>query len=86
MSLNGLSISQNAGKWHSESTKISNFLGGGMPPNPPSLVDANHSCKILDPPLISTPFLGQKTLINDKLLRLSMLLRLMLALLVKTRA
>ena len=22
-----------------------------MPPNPPSLVDANHSCKILDPPL-----------------------------------
>ena len=22
-----------------------------MPPNPPSLLDANHSCKILDPPL-----------------------------------
>ena len=22
-----------------------------MPPNPPSLVGANHSCKILDPPL-----------------------------------
>ena len=47
MSMNGLSISQNAGKWHSESTKI--FSWGGMPPNPPGLVDANHSCKILDP-------------------------------------
>ena len=22
-----------------------------MPPNPPSFVGANHSCKILDPPL-----------------------------------
>ena len=29
-----------------------NFLRGSMPPNPPSLVGANHSCKILDPPLL----------------------------------
>ena len=27
------------------------FSWGSMPPNPPSLVGANHSCKILDPPL-----------------------------------
>ena len=27
------------------------FSWGGMPPNPPSYVGANHSCKILDPPL-----------------------------------
>ena len=50
MCLNGLSSSQNAGKWHSESTKFQ-FSWGGMPPNPPSLVDVNHSCKNLDPPL-----------------------------------
>ena len=43
-------FSQNAGKWHSESTKFQIFFGG-MPLNPPSLVDANHSCKIQDPPL-----------------------------------
>ena len=30
------------------------FSWGSMPPNPPSLVGANHSCKILDPPLYST--------------------------------
>ena len=28
------------------------FPWGSMPSNPPSLVGANHSCKILDPPLI----------------------------------
>ena len=28
------------------------FSWGSMPPNPPSLLGANHSCKILDPPLI----------------------------------
>ena len=27
------------------------FSWGSMPPNPPSLLGANHSCKILDPPL-----------------------------------
>ena len=27
------------------------FSWGSMPPNPPSQVGANHSCKILDPPL-----------------------------------
>ena len=27
------------------------FSWRSMPPNPPSLVGANHSCKILDPPL-----------------------------------
>ena len=27
------------------------FSWGSMPPNPPSLVGANHSRKILDPPL-----------------------------------
>ena len=52
MWLNGLSCSQNAGKWHSESTKFQISLGDHAP-NPPSLVGANHSCKILDPPLPS---------------------------------
>ena len=28
------------------------FSWGSMPPNPPSLVGANHSYKILDPPLL----------------------------------
>ena len=32
------------------------FSRGSMPPNPPSLVRANHSCKILDPPLIGCTF------------------------------
>ena len=32
--------------------KFQIFLGG-MPPNPPSLVDANHSGQILDPPLFT---------------------------------
>ena len=27
------------------------FSWGSMPSNPPSLVGANHSCQILDPPL-----------------------------------
>ena len=30
------------------------FSWGSMPPNPPSSVGANHSCQILDPPLIHT--------------------------------
>ena len=30
------------------------FSWGSMPPNPPSLVGANHSCQILDPPLFSS--------------------------------
>jgi len=46
-----LSFSQNAGKWHSESTKFQISLGEHAL-KPPSLVGANHSCKILDPPLI----------------------------------
>ena len=28
------------------------FYWGSMPQNPPSLVGANHSCKIVDPPLL----------------------------------
>ena len=32
------------------------FSWGSMPPNPPSLVGANHSCQILDPPLIIVVF------------------------------
>ena len=52
MCLNGLRCYQNARKWHFESTKFQIFLGS-MPPNPPSLVGANHSCQILDPPLKS---------------------------------
>ena len=51
MCLNGLRCSQNAGKWHFESTKFQIFLGKHAP-KPPSLVGANHSCKILDPPLL----------------------------------
>ena len=50
MCLNGLRCSQNAGKWHFESTKFQIFLGE-QAPKPPSLVGANHSCNILDPPL-----------------------------------
>ena len=46
MCLNGLRCSQNAGKWQFESTKFQIFLGD-------SLVGANHSCKILDPPLVA---------------------------------
>ena len=50
MCLNGLRCSQNAGKWQFESTKFQIFLGEHAP-KPPSLLGANHSCKILDPPL-----------------------------------
>ena len=32
---------------------IGKFSRGGMPPNPHSLLGANHSCKILDPPLLA---------------------------------
>ena len=32
-----------------------------MPPNPPSLVGANHSCKILDPPLNCVAYIQQIT-------------------------
>ena len=53
MCLNGLRCSQNAGKWQFESTKFQIFLGEHAP-NPPSLVDANHSYKIPDPPLLIT--------------------------------
>ena len=34
------------------------FSWGSMPPNPSSLVPANHSCKILDPPLLPAFQLG----------------------------
>ena len=50
MCLNGLRCSQNAGKWQFESTKFQIFLGEHAP-KPPSLVGANHSRKILEPPL-----------------------------------
>ena len=55
--LNGLSYSKSTGKWHSESTKFQIFLGEHAP-KPPSLFGANHSCKILDPPLQLILLLG----------------------------
>ena len=49
MCLNGLKCAQNARKLHFESTK---FSSGNMPPKLlVKLAGANHSCKILDPPL-----------------------------------
>ena len=50
MCLNGLRCSQNTENGILRALNFK-FSWVSMPPNLPSLVGANHSCKILDPPL-----------------------------------